>query len=374
MDIKGKMNSLSDSQKGLVKMLMIFMGVILVFIILLLVVKGLSGSKVTYAQLENIMTRAAERYVKADSSVIKSDVYGTTEISVNTLIEKKYMKKMTSYVGKKVTCDAKVLVYKNLDYYDYIPKLDCGKEYATVSLSNKITDESNIVTNSSGLYKETNGYVYRGEYVDNFVKFSGKLWRIISIDNDGNMKIIQMDKENYSPWDNRYNSNYGYTSGINDFEGVEASRLKNAILESYNNVGTITTNAKALVIPKQYCIGKRSKDDASKDGSTECATTSELMGATGLTVAEYLNASLDSGCTTLASKECANYNYLAKLQSTFWTVTAQKENSGYAYYVSSKIQIAQASSSYNVKIVVTINGDINYVSGDGTEGNPYIVE
>ena len=70
MDIKGKMNSLSDSQKGLVKMLMIFMGVILVFIILLLVVKGLSGSKVTYAQLENIMTRAAERYVKADSSVI----------------------------------------------------------------------------------------------------------------------------------------------------------------------------------------------------------------------------------------------------------------------------------------------------------------
>lgn len=376
MNLKEKMKLLnfSDSQKKLMKIFGIFIGVVILFIILISIIKGISGSKVSFQQLENIMVRAAERYVEAEPSIIGNDVYGTIDISAETLAEKGYMKQIVKYVGKDVSCKANVSVYKNLDYYDYIPKLDCGKEYNVVSLSDKITNKDNIVTTSSGLYKETNGYVYKGEYVDNYVTFSGKTWRIISIDNEGNIKLIQTEQEKYSVWDNRYNSDYGYTSGINEFEGIEASRLKDSILSVYNDGVTITKEAKGLIVPREYCVGKRAKGDTSKDGSTECAKTSDLMGASVITVAEYLNASLDEGCVSISSNECSNYNYLAKLKSSFWTATAQQENTGYAYFINSKVQIAQASSSYTVKLVVTVNGNVNYVSGNGTSNDSYVIE
>lgn len=376
MNLKEKMGLLnfSDSQKKLMKILGIFIGIIILFIILILIIKGIGGTKVSYQQLENIMVRAAEEYIIDEPNVFKNDIYGTVEISAETLSEKGYMKQIVKYVGKDISCKAYVSVYKNLDYYDYIPKLDCGEEYSVVSLSDTITSDDNIVTTSSGLYKQTNGYVYRGEYVDNYATFSGKTWRIISIDNDGNIKLIQNEQDKYSVWDNRYNSDYGYTSGINEFEGVEASRLKDSILSVYNDGTTIKKEAKGLIVPKEYCVGKRSKGDNSKDGSTECAKTSDLMGATLLTVAEYLDASLDNGCISIGSKECSNYNYLAKLKSSFWTVTAQQENTGYAYYINSRVQIAQTSNSYSVKLVVTVNGNVNYIDGDGTKGNPYVIE
>lgn len=376
MNLKEKMALLnfSNSQKKLMKIFGIFIGVAIILIILISIIKGISGNRVSYQQLENIMVRAAERYVADEPSVIENDIYGTIDISVETLTKKGYMKQLVKYVGKDVSCKADVSVYKNLDYYDYIPKLNCGKEYNVVSLNNKITNDNNIVTTSSGLYKETNGYVYRGEYVDNYATFSGKTWRIISIDNEGNIKLIQTEQDKYSVWDNRYNSDYGYTSGLNEFEGIEASRLKDSILSVYNDGVTINKEAKGLIVPREYCVGKRTKGDTSKDGSTECAKTSELMGASVLTVAEYLNASLDGGCISISSNECSNYNYLAKMKSSFWTVTAQQENTGYAYFINSKVQIAQASSSYNVKLVVTVNGNVNYISGNGTSDAPYIIE
>lgn len=376
MNLKEKIGLLnfSDSQKKLIKIFGIFMVIIILFIILILIIKGINGTKVSYKQLENIMVRAAQRYVEDEPSLFENGVYGTINVSASTLAEKGYMKEIKKYIEKDVSCKADVSIYKNLDYYDYIPKLNCGKDYSVVSLSDTIIDEKNIVTTSSGLYKETNGYVYRGEYVDNYATFSGKTWRIVSIDNEGNIKLIQNEQDKYSVWDNRYNSDYGYTSGINEFEGIEASRLKDSILSVYNDGVTITKDAKGLIVPKEYCVGKRAKSDTSKDGSTECAKTSDLMGASVLTVAEYLNASLDNGCISIISKECSNYNYLAKMNSSFWTATAQQENTGYAYYISSKVQISQASSSNGLKLVVTVNGNVNYVSGNGTIEDPYVIE
>ena len=372
--MKDMFSNFSDSQKKMLKMLGILLLVIVAIILVVVIFKSMSGGKVSHEQFENVMVRAAERYVKADPEVIESEVYGTTEISAATLAKKGYMKEITEYFGKDTKCEGKVLVYKNLDYYKYIPKLNCGEDYNNQSISEVIIDEKNIVTTGSGIYKQGDNYVFRGEYVDNYVSYAEKTWRIISIDANGNIKMIQTDDAGYSVWDNRYNSDYGYTSGINSFEGIEASRIKNTILNAYNNEKIFTAEAKSLIVPNQYCVGKRAKTDASKDGNTECAVKSELMGATGLTVSEYLNASLDENCNSMSSKSCANYNYLAKFGNAFWTVTAQSENTGYAYAISRTVQVSQASASYVVKLVVTVNGNINYTSGTGTLADPYIIK
>ncbi|HPF83235.1 MAG TPA: hypothetical protein PLV83_03590 [Bacilli bacterium] len=376
MKLKDKLALLnfSDSQKRLFKILGIVLGAFILLIIIISIIKGCSSGKMSYEQLENNMVRAAENYVKDEPTVIKDEVFGTTTITVDTLVSKKYMKEMSKYLGKGTTCTGSVLVYKNLDDLTYMPKLDCGDAYKANSISEYIRNNTEVVTTGSGLYKNNDSYYYRGEYVDNYVKYSDKVWRIISIDKDGYIKLIETESNSYSIWDDRYNSNYGYVAGINDFEGVEASRIKDSILNAYNDKEIITKDARKLIVPDQYCVGKRSMEDTTKDGSTECSKKTELMGAGGLTIYEYMAASLDSGCKNIKSKECTNYNFLAKFGGIFWTITANAANTGEAYAISSKVQPLQTASSYPIKLVVKVNGNINYKDGTGTETDPYIIK
>lgn len=369
----GRLN-FSDSQKKMLKMLGIFIGGMILLIVLISIIKSMSGGKISYEQLENVLTRAAEKYVKADPEVIEDEVYGTTRIDADTLVDKKYMKPMEKYTGKNSSCSAEVLVYRNLDDYTYIPRIDCGEDYKTVSLSDKITDSNNIVSTGAGLYQQDNRYIYRGELVDNYVTFSGQLWRIISIDFEGNVKLFQTEDIGNKVWDNRYNTDAGRSSGINDFEGIEPSRLKTAILGAYNNEKIIMPIAKKIIVPREYCVGKRTLDDSSNDGSTECEVHSELMGASTVTVSDYLAASLDENCVSINSKECANYNYMAKLSTEIWSITAVADTTNKAYYISSTVRNELTSYSKRVKLVVTINGNIAYNSGTGSQSDPYIIE
>lgn len=364
-----KFNNLSDSQKKMFKMFGI---VIVVFVVIIILVSLLSNKKVSYSQLENVASRAAEQYVNANPDVIKDEVYGTTRIDFSTLISKKYMKEMSKYVGDEVSCKGEVLVYKNLDNYKYIPRVDCGEAYTSKSLFEILTDEKNIVTSGSGLYEQDENYFYRGEYVDNYVRFSNDLWRIISISPEGEIRLIQNGKGIYAPWDDRYNSDYGYSIGINKFEGVESSRIKNAIMEAYNDGKIILPESKGLIIPQKYCVGPRSENDEGYE--VECELKSELMGASSLTVSDYLRASLSEDCNSINSNECLNYNYLASMNSSFWTVTPKKDDSGSAYYITASVQSSKTSNYKDVKLVVTVNGLINYTNGDGTINNPYIID
>ena len=370
MSIKAKYNSLNESQKSIVKMLGILLSIILIFLIIILIIAIINGGKKSNEQIELIMERAAEKYVNANPTVIKDEIYGNTEIDVNTLAEGKYMKPFTKYYGKETLCTGKVIVYKNLDYYDYIPKIDCGENYQTKSLSSVIVDDSNITTKEAGLYRIDNRYVYRGEYVDNYVSFENQLWRIIDINENGEIKIFQDQSEYETVWDDRFNSDYQEYVGINSFENVEPSRIKATILDAYNNM---SNEVKSKVIPKEYCIGKRNESDASKDGSSECNVKTELMGASGIIVSDYLMASLDPKCNNTLSTECENYNYMANLGRSTWTVTADSDNTKRAYAISNGLTKKAVTGELNLRLVITINGNINYSGGTGTVSDPYII-
>ena len=51
-----------------------------------------------------------------------------------------------------------------------------------------------VVTTGSGLYEdeyEDGRYIYRGNYVDNYIIFNNEEWRILSLEKDGTLKIIR---------------------------------------------------------------------------------------------------------------------------------------------------------------------------------------
>lgn len=47
-----------------------------------------------------------------------------------------------------------------------------------------------LTNDGSGLYKEEDGYIYKGDNLDNFIIYNDDLWNIVSFE-DGNMKIIK---------------------------------------------------------------------------------------------------------------------------------------------------------------------------------------
>ena len=58
-----------------------------------------------------------------------------------------------------------------------------------LALENIIANEK-IVTSGYGLYAVNGNYVYRGELVNNYVKFGKTLWRIVKITSNNNIVLI----------------------------------------------------------------------------------------------------------------------------------------------------------------------------------------
>lgn len=377
-DLKNiKKPEMNDQQKKLIKLGVIAIGIVLAIVIILIIVKAIVGTKINNSQLENIMIRAAKSYVADNPDKITDEIYGETKISISALVSSGYMKEITKYKGKDTNCNGSVTVFKNADYYSYNPKLTCGDDYSFKVLSDVITDSKNIVTEGNGLYFNEIGnyYVFRGEYVNNYLTFAGQTWRILRVDSDGNIRLLQQTGTKYISWDDRYNNDIRRNYGINYFEGTENSRIKDSILDYYNNKQNFSSDSKSIVIPKEYCVGGRSEESSDKTGIAECTTKSELM-AVGLPyVSELMEVSIDINCLTSNSESCSNYNFLAKMNSQFWTATPNSKNTYEVFYASSGlIYRSRASQTNNMNIELTINGNINFTSGTGTSNDPYVVK
>src|SRR5699024_5245416 len=134
-------------------------------------------------------------------------------------------------------------------------------------------------------------------------------WRILRVDEDGNIRLLQVNGTQYTSWDNRYNSDTNMHDGINYFEGTENSRIKDSILDYYNNEENFSSQNKSIIIPNEFCVGGRMEDSSDRTAASECMTKSELMGAGLPYISELLEISIDVNCLTVKSNACSNYNY-----------------------------------------------------------------
>lgn len=363
--------NLNEMQKKLIKIIIV--GFILVTLLFLTIwlVNVVKGGKISYKKIEDKMVSAAEIYYEKNPDLLPSEDSASLELDVNTLVTVGNMKALNEYTDENVSCTGKVVVLKNGSHYTFIPKLDCGGDYITNSLVQKITSKNNIVTDVDGLYEINGEYVYRGEKLNNYVSFAGKTWRIIKITQEGEIRLIQNDAFDRGDWDNRYNPERKTTSGINNFE---VSRIREDLDAIYNGT-TFSAEDKAKLVPKQLCIGKRLSADQTKDGSTECATLTEEYFSIGLLqINEYLIGSLDNGCLDLTRRECTNYNFLANYDDSYWTITADGKNTYDVYYVDHLPQSVNARKLSGIKLVINVSGEVNYSKGNGTLENPYVID
>ena len=373
-----------DPKKKMLRFMAIIVAVMIVVLIILFLVSSLGNRKsntYSYSQIENILEKAAKSYFKDNDGMLPQEENYTVEVDDDDLVAAGKMKSLSSYPTKGgVVCTGSVSVQLEDDDYVYSPILNCGDNYATVSLASKVISKNEIVTSGDGLYSRNGEYIFRGENVNNYVQLDNNLWRIVKITSDNEIVLITEYGVGYThSWDNRYNEQKKYDAGINNYD---VSRVKDFLDDVYKNSATSKTKDKYLLSKKDktklvtydLCIGKRNTKSEDKKNTEECKQTLKDQKLGLLTLSDYLYASVDPNCKSIETKSCKNYNYLINGKS-WWLVTANSENTYgvYVIKVGGTVKSDYASNFAYVRPVVHLNSNVLFKSGKGTEDKPYKV-
>ena len=373
-----KSSNKSDFSKKLIKlMIFIIIGMLILFLFLYIASK-LTGGSYSYEKVEAIMEDAAKDYFSEHKNSLPESSEQTVEIDVANLVNAEKMKPLDDYLGKDCGCTGKVQVKKIVSDYVYTPYLNCGDKYSTKFLADTVGNDENLVGSGYGLYLQNGNYVFRGEEVKNYLKMEGKMWRIVRVNSDKTITITTDESsEDIYPYDDRYNQQAEDDIGINNFS---TSRAREYLNKMYNTTEKddeeyylLSEKDRAHVIEYDICVGKISELETIHDNSKECSQT--IKGYVGLlTVSDFMNASIDTGCNTVLSESCQNYNYLSN-NSSYWLVTASNQDTHSAYLVYGDfIGKIDTDEDYHLRPVVTLDANTLISGGTGTEADPYIVK
>ena len=364
-------NIINNFKNSTLKQKIVFLGVtvggiVLASLLISFIIK-LIGNRISYDELETKLAQATEKYLNENPNDLPTKENPTSVISAATLIENKYIKALKKYV-KDASCTANINVYYNQGKYDYQPFLTCN-DFKTETFLDVLKKQNEISSFGEGLYELNNELVFRGERVNNYVKFADELWRIVKVNDKGEFIIIlnDLDSKNYGVWDNRYNTEAETQKGINNYSLSRAlSTIRNTYQEKYSKV-------QSYLSPFSLCVEKRGEFDITKDGSVECSKRLDNQYIGLLPLYDYMNASLDSLCINATSRECQNYNYLVNSKDKWWTATGDPKNTFDVYYVSYSGQIVseEADVGGTYRYILALNKNILYKKGSGTESDPY---
>lgn len=208
-----------------------------------------------------------------------------------------------------------------------------------------------LVNNDKNLKKDGKKYYYTGKDINNYVMYSGMMFRIISVEN-GYIKLVSDDTVSslVMTYDQRdYDKSYA-NIWLNKIEGEDYS----GVFSNY-----LIDNTKYLV-NTNTCIDTVS--DYEKVKKCEKYNKDYLVGL--LSVDEYLKSGANNGFLNNGS-----YFWLSNIN----------DNGNY-WYVFDKGGLSDKSKtevnyhSYAIRPTITLNKDVYLISGDGSKETPYVFE
>lgn len=228
-----------------------------------------------------------------------------------------------------------------------------------------------VVDSGTGLYSDeniSNRYVYKGTEPNNYIKYSGMLWRIVSVEADGTIKICNPDYATKYEWDK---------DASDEWQGSSLkSKLNNEFYSTLQDTSKIVNfkwNA-ARIYPSagEFTIGEFLKQQEERREDTSS------LGYVGLlSLADYANAAIDNEnkcrLSILTSDYCGSW--LTKYKSWLINVNGEKTTSQ-AYYFSNdnKLYLTSTSTNYNVIPVIVLNRNNVISGGEGTFSNPFLLK
>ena len=274
----------------------------------------------------------------------------------------------------------------------------------TVGLKSAIlgTNNSNVIatdqtwttswqtSDQSGLYAQTVGgnktYYFRGNPTNNYIKFAGKDYRILRVNEDGTIRIMltsSIGNEAFnSTWDT-YDKMY-YTNSE-----------QKTVVDNWFTTNITGDNASKVVSGNYFCEAARVVDNTlkytagsatvtAKESYTptfECTTDGNGKGVVTSKVGlvTYDEIIYAGGWYYVSG---LSYPYYLNSGSSYWTMSPAGFNNyynnyNYAYawhvYSAGYTNGTSVGGTYGVRPVLILSAD-TLVSGSGTSANPYIVK
>ena len=261
--------------------------------------------------------------------------------------------------------------------------------YATIAMDNVNTEviitsedlKELVVTEGDGLYideYEEGKYTYKGANPNNYITFNNENWRILSIDQNGSIKIIRnellpnrvFDSTNSNLWD-------------------RPSDIKTYLNGDYlTSIQETTPNDYAKIVQKTWSIGAVTNinNNLAEQIENENNSQSESASVGLITVSEYLRANtnnelcgnfnLNNNNLSIENNDstCKTTNWLIK-NNDYWIISPYtgSDNLGYTILPDGQIYSASINNSYYIAPVLYLKSDTK-LTGEGTIENPYQIK
>lgn len=211
------------------------------------------------------------------------------------------------------------------------------------TLAQVVIDRNDVLSEDRLYENEDGSYTYKGMIDDNYCLFDNVLYRILSIDKDGNIQLVSEDcLTNFT------------MSESSTFEQTALYRWLNKTEDEHS--GIFYESITNTVYLRQSKANYKIIDDI-KQYKTDSYQNVDI---TILSLEDYINAG-------------SNESFLANGQS-YWLSNC---DSSYQYYYVDQQGAIGTSYSPNmfvgVRVVLTIRSDLTAISGQGTKDDPYII-
>lgn len=229
----------------------------------------------------------------------------------------------------------------------YYLKENGKKENNEILLVDSIIKKQSFIDLTKGLIYDENDKVYRfiGDIKDNYLEYSGNMYRIIEVDEDYNIKAVSEKSLTfmYPGLNNGFNSSY-INKWLNDGEEEHSGVFENNLHSSELLFNTTICDDK---IDDLTIITCKEKNEDNKFGILSLYDYAKTGGKSG-----YLNNGED-----------------------FFLNTLNKDNNYYYITNDGEVSISELTTkAYGVRPVITVSGDVKLLKGKGTLNDPYKIE
>lgn len=217
----------------------------------------------------------------------------------------------------------------------------------TTLLVDELIKKQSYVDQTKGLVHDKNASIYRyiGKVEDNYLEYSGILFRIVGIDKDNNIKAISDSNLTlmYSGLEKGFDKSYVY-------------KWLNKSDEKYSGIFENNMDSTDKYLTNTYLC-----DDVVSDlKNINCEKNNNALKITLLSLYDYASA---------GGKE----SYLNNGES-YYLSTIDDKNNNYFINTTGDVGLNKISSKiYGVRPVITIKNDVALMHGDGSKTSPYAV-
>ena len=248
-----------------------------------------------------------------------------------------------------------------------------------------------IATTEDGLFvlNENNNktYYYRGSQTNNYVYFADQLWRIVSIDNKKQVKLITQKSTAFTNY-SKYNNEMDFVGLKLIFNGVLTDNEANKYLNTWYQTNITNKGLDKYVVETPICNDTSHTKQifrtqfsgygrliTNKTPSLICPTTNADFGGiynqkVGLITADEV--ALAGGVYNTNNQNFYLYN-----GENFYTMTPLEfynfRTNLFAVNNMGSMVSTLPNSNYGIRPVITLSNDIT-VSGEGTQANPYTID